>query len=347
MNIKKFVSLFLAFSFAFSPAFAFADTSATTNASAQVNAMLQQIQALQAQIKAMQSLQAQVASTSAGISTSLALVRQLRQGMSGDDVKMLQTILASDPTIYSGPITGFFGTLTSEAVKKFQKKNGFETVGSVGPKTLKKLNEDFGKLGLSFQVATGTMGIAVGEPNPNGKKEVCINIAPGKLIAPGLLKKGEDNQIKGNVTYKVENGNVMIMASSSTANLATATLVPPCKPLPPGIEKKIEITWVSGTTTLDTIAPVISGLSVSDTRATTSSITWNTNENANGKIWFGTSSPITLSGEGTMVGVFGTTHTALLSNLATSTTYYFVVGSQDLVGNLATSSQSSFTTLAQ
>ena len=54
--------------------------------------------------------------------TQLNLLRQMRQGMSGDDVKALQTILAAQPDVYpEGLITGYYGPLTSKAVKNYQE----------------------------------------------------------------------------------------------------------------------------------------------------------------------------------------------------------------------------------
>ena len=73
-------------------------------------------------------------------------------GMRNDEVKKLQEMLSKDPTIYQGEITGYYGTLTVEAVKKFQKKYGIITAGTsdttgyglAGPTTRAKINEVFG-----------------------------------------------------------------------------------------------------------------------------------------------------------------------------------------------------------
>ena len=135
MNIKKLIATIMALAMLTSPAFAFADTASTTT-NAQIQAILAQIANLQAQLKALGTAQLNVVNT-------VELIRSLRQGMSGDDVKALQAVLAADSSIFpSGSISGFYGNLTAEAVKKFQKKHGFEAVGFVGPKTLKKLNEE-------------------------------------------------------------------------------------------------------------------------------------------------------------------------------------------------------------
>src|SRR3989344_2405282 len=84
----------------------------------------------------------------------------LQLGSRGDDVKRLQELLAQDKEIYpDGLATGYFGALTSAAVKKFQAKNGLPQVGRVGPATRAKLNEVFGGQGQS----STTPGASVSE----------------------------------------------------------------------------------------------------------------------------------------------------------------------------------------
>lgn len=66
----------------------------------------------------------------------------LRMGSNGEDVRMLQQLLSSDPSLYpEGLVTGFFGPLTELAVKRLQAKLKIDQVGAVGPQTLAKLNE--------------------------------------------------------------------------------------------------------------------------------------------------------------------------------------------------------------
>ena len=81
---------------------------------------------------------------------TLSFTRNLAGGMSGDDVKELQKILASDPVIYpEGLVSGYFGPLTQKAVIRFQEKYAADILlpigiaqgtGLVGPMTVKKLN---------------------------------------------------------------------------------------------------------------------------------------------------------------------------------------------------------------
>ncbi len=297
-----------------SPIYSFAQTTGTTTSvSNQVQALLNQIESLQTQIQTLQALQGQIIKAQGEVSQSLKLIRSLRQGMSGDDVKALQAILAADTSIYpEGMITGFYGRLTSEAVKRFQKKYGIEMLGFVGPKTIKKLNEEVGKLSLSQENDDND------EDNDGDKndKKFCAKIPPGHLIAPGWLKK--NNSVK--------------------------PIVPECQKLPKGIEDKLDDDRGAIT---DTTAPVISGVTTSNLLATTTNIVWITNEKSNSKVWFGTTTPLNLGLPASISSsekVKG--HNLLLSGLATSTTYYYIVGSSDERGNTATSSQNLFTTLA-
>lgn len=61
--------------------------------------------------------------------------------MENNQVLRLQQILARYPEIYpEASVTGYFGAATEKAVKRFQKKRGFEQTGTTGPKTRAILN---------------------------------------------------------------------------------------------------------------------------------------------------------------------------------------------------------------
>lgn len=103
------------------------------------------------------------------IKTEVAFTRTLQRGMTGDEVKKLQEFLKQFPDIYpEGLVTGYYGPLTETAVRKLQEKQGLESVGFVGPRTLSKLNE----LVIEGAGSSGT-------------------IPPGLLTAPGIAKKVE------------------------------------------------------------------------------------------------------------------------------------------------------------
>ena len=64
--------------------------------------------------------------------------KQLKKGSTGEQVKLLQQFL----NWYGGcdlVVDGIFGPATDKAVRNFQKKNGLEVDGIVGPKTRNKM----------------------------------------------------------------------------------------------------------------------------------------------------------------------------------------------------------------
>lgn len=82
---------------------------------------------------------------SAPATTALLLTHEISLGATGDDVTQLQAFLAADPSLYpEGKVTGYYGSLTVAAVRRFQAKYGISQVGRVGPQTMAKLNELMG-----------------------------------------------------------------------------------------------------------------------------------------------------------------------------------------------------------
>ena len=101
----------------------------------QVAALIKQVAALTAQLAHVRTEQKVAAHA------TLAIVNQLHRGSRGKSVRVLQRLLASNPAIYPrGLVTGYYGRLTEDAVKKFQQDNGIESVGDVGPQTRSVLN---------------------------------------------------------------------------------------------------------------------------------------------------------------------------------------------------------------
>lgn len=66
-------------------------------------------------------------------------------GMRHDDVAELQRHLQDD-RFFNGPVTGFFGEITREAVREFQLAHGIPTTGFVGPLTRAELNRGRGSV---------------------------------------------------------------------------------------------------------------------------------------------------------------------------------------------------------
>ncbi|MHB8652138.1 MAG: choice-of-anchor Q domain-containing protein [Minisyncoccota bacterium] len=105
---------------------------------ASISALLSQVAFLRAESGKLKS-----------ISIRTTYTRTLRKGFHGKDVTLLQEFLKKDPVIYpEGLVTGYFGTLTENAVRRFQEKYGIVSSGTtettgygvVGPKTRTKIN---------------------------------------------------------------------------------------------------------------------------------------------------------------------------------------------------------------
>lgn len=110
-------------------------------ASAQGADLNAQAQALLLQI---QQLQAQLGGGANGGSGACYSGGPIKPGTSGARVSALQQFLAADPSVYpQGTVSGYYGALTVAAVQRFQVKNGIVTSGSpssngygaVGPRT--------------------------------------------------------------------------------------------------------------------------------------------------------------------------------------------------------------------
>lgn len=243
----------------------------------------------------------------------LKFLRSLRRGMSGDDVRDLQELLAQDPSIFpEGLITGFFGELTERAIKRFQAKFGIDAIGIFGPRTQAKI----------------------------------LALFVGRELPPGIIKRlglGSSTTTPGvgfvTICHKpvgVSPQTLVIGVPALGAHLSHGDTVSIC----PG--------GGTGTTTppSDTTAPVLSALSASSTASTSAQVMWTTNETATSKLWYGLTSPLVLGGSTAnfLNSMLITNHVLAIDGLSASTTYYYVAESADASGNTATSSEQSFST---
>ena len=115
-------------------------TPVVTAPSANMASLLATLKTLMAKVA---ELQAQLGLIKGQVHT--ALKDGLKEGMTDEDIRKIQELLASDREIYpAGKVTGFFGPMTTEALKRFQKKNGLEVTGQINAET-KALLEEYRK----------------------------------------------------------------------------------------------------------------------------------------------------------------------------------------------------------
>ncbi len=100
-------------------------------------------------------------------------------------------------------------------------------------------------------------------------------------------------------------------------------------------------TSTAAVVTVDNTGPVISSIATS-TAATTATVTWTTNESADSRVVYGTSSGVYTSTNSTTTLV--TSHSASLTGLSEATTYYFKVASADVSTNNTSSTEGTFRT---
>lgn len=133
-------------------------TNTTVNAQAQsLLAQIAQLQQILAGMQAVQPSGSTVVTGTGGVVVPTAnanvpggggvcpnIGRVLKPGMSGEDVRRLQTFLATDPSVYpNAQITGYYGSLTQAAVQRWQTRHNIVASGSiettgfgmVGPRT--------------------------------------------------------------------------------------------------------------------------------------------------------------------------------------------------------------------
>lgn len=94
----------------------------------------------------------------------------------------------------------------------------------------------------------------------------------------------------------------------------------------------------------DVTPPVISAVAASNISTSAATITWSTNESSDSQVEYGTAT--SYGSVSPLAGLLTTAHSVALSGLASGTVYRYRVKSRDVAGNLATSADSTFTTVA-
>lgn len=323
----------------------------------------------------------------------LKFLRSLSRGMSGSDVTELQEWLAQFPDIYpEGLVTGFFGSLTEDAIKRFQKKHGIEQVGIFGPLTRAKFSDIFNAgflAGVASQNGNGTGKVDICH-KPTGTTPTTINVSiaalgahlvhgdyigtcdggtnPTDTTAPVISALAVSNLTTtgATVTWTTNEAASSLVNYGTTtsygANAANASLVTSHSIVLSGLlsgtmyhvmvastdaagntATSSDVTFTTGTP--DTTDPVISGAAVSAIGSTTATLSWTTNENATGEVYYGTTTPLNLGTALTVENAtLSTAHSFVLNALSASTTYYYVLESKDASNNSTSTPEASFTT---
>lgn len=99
------------------------------------------------------------------------------------------------------------------------------------------------------------------------------------------------------------------------------------------------------TSDADTTAPAIQAVGTTDIGSSSATVDWSTDEVSDSQVEYGTTTDY--GNATTLDGSLVTSHSQSLNGLASSTTYHYRVKSRDAAGNLAVSSDATFTTLAE
>ena len=165
-------------------------------------------------------------------------------GERGEGVKMLQKVLAKKTGFSSTNVTGYFGPLTRQALRTYQKQHDLSESGSIDSDTVNRLQDDVEEHASS---------------TPMGPKKFCL--PPGHLIAPGWQKHVENEGINGE-----GNGRGLIPPPPPSSGTST----PPTDTTPPVISNlgvssvttsSVTISWstnesASGRVFYATVTPV-------------------------------------------------------------------------------------------
>jgi len=275
-----------------------------------------------------------------------------------------------------GNETSTFGGRTYQALLKFQSAHNLPTTGFFGPLTRASINSVVSSSGNAFgsSIPTATTQAAASSTATSTTTPVvttssttntpCIpgwctlpGYAPGQIVGGGGAQRDTTPPVitlnGANPMTVAQNGtftdpgttatdnvdgtdSVTTSGSVNTATLGTYTLTYTSTDKAGNTASVTRTVYVT-----DQTPPVISAISSGIPASSTTTITWTTNEPATSIVNYGTTvSYVSASSSATLT----TNHSITLTGLIASTAYNFQIQSADASGNVATSSNQTFTT---
>jgi len=346
-----------------------------------VQILRQKMQELNEQIVQLQTKLATLTQDIEKLEETITFTKNLKRGVIGDDVKNLQELLSKDPDIYpEGLVTGYFGSLTESAIKRFQEKYAKDILqpwgltkgtGFVGQTTIAKLHELYRAVPAAPAAIIPTVP-AESVITPEEVDSITEVVSPSDL----------DSISVDNITEMVtplEDGVVPAVPATpaipaippSGSQTGGTTPATPATPAAPDPEPEPEPTPTEDTQALcsdgidndgdglvdlddphcsafipegDTTSPIISNIQASSVTESSAILIWTTNEVTSSDVDYGLTSSYGSTAPGVTTG--GISHQLTLSGLTSSTTYHYQVSSTDDVGNTAQSSDQTFATTA-
>lgn len=326
-------------------AFPFASNAQAVSASTSIVSLQAEVATLEAELIALQSVHA-------------AFPRALSLGSSGSDVSALQRILKSQG-FYSYPtITGYFGTVTKQALMAYQKAHNLYPVGYAGPLTRALLGGSTAATSAtptsSATTATTTTAVSAVPPTASGAAGLVAGQGGyggggGDRTPPTITLRGANPMTVAqgsafadpgaSATDNVDGTDpVTVSGSVNTAALGTYTLTYTATDRAGNAATATRTVNVT-----DQTPPVITAITTSQISSTTETILWTTSEPATSVVSYGLT---TGYGSASSTAALATLHSITLKGLTASTTYSFQVASADASSNTTTSTNQTFTTAA-
>ena len=151
-------------------------------------------------------------STRQVLNSSSAVSNGLMLGDNGDTVRRVQELLNKYGYLSSSNMTGYFGEVTEDAVKTFQKRNGLSADGNVGVMTMNKLT------GSDVAVADNSSSSSSNSSSSNNSSS-SSNSNSSSSSNSGSSSSGSSNNSSSNSSSSSSN------SSSSTSNSSVSALI--------------------------------------------------------------------------------------------------------------------------